>query len=205
VGPKFYAARDRVQPAAGRVKDAASTGWGSTIAALAPLAAAATDQARKANKQGEKAKDRNVKQLQKKSGKLQKTTNKALGRKQAKPRAGKLAGLLVAGAAVGAGAAYVLRRRQRQQWDEYDPSRPIGAADQAGNETPATGGLTASDAAFQPSTPLTSTTQTSTPQASTTQSFGDRGLSVGDENVDQTSSALHSPTVARMASGKESN
>jgi hypothetical protein len=188
VGPRINAAVDRVQPTAGRVKDAATSSWGSTVAVLAPLAAAAADGARQAGKQGRKAKDKNVKKLQKKSSILQKRTNKALGRKQAKPRAGKLAGLLLAGAAVGAGAAYVLRRRQREQWDEYDPSRPISAADQVGNES----ALTPADAAFESTTPKTTAAGTTTP-----------GL--GDEKKDQTSSSQHSPTVARMASGtKES-
>ena len=187
VGPKIIAARDRVQPATVRVKDAASSGWGGTIAVLAPLAAAATDSARQAGKQGRKARDKNVKKMQKKSSALQKRTNMALGRKQRKPRAMKLAGLLLAGAAVGAGAAYALRRRERQRWDEYDPSRPIGATEAAGNES----ALTPSDAAFEP--------------GKNPKSFGDRGMGIGDEQTDQTSSSLHSPTAARMAGGSTEN
>ncbi len=42
VAPKVDAARQRVQPAAGRVRNVAASGWGSTITALAPLVAAAT-------------------------------------------------------------------------------------------------------------------------------------------------------------------
>jgi hypothetical protein len=183
VGPKISAARDRVQPATQRVKGAASSGWGSTVAVLAPLAAAATDSARQAGKQGRKVKDKNNKKLRKKSDTLQKRTNKALGRQQTKPNASKLAGLLLAGAAVGAGAAYVLRRRQRQQWDEYDPSRPIGATDQAGNET----ALKPDGAAFEP--------------GSQPKSFSDRGMGLGDEQLDQSSAAHQSPSVARMAGG----
>jgi hypothetical protein len=175
VGPKIVAARERVQPAAGRVKDAASSSWGSTIAVLAPLAAAATNSARQTGNQSRKAKDNNVKKTQKKASGLQKRTNKALGRKQTKPKATKLAGLLLAGAAVGAGAAFVLRHRQRQQWDSYDPSRPIGATDQAGNESALRPGEAAFESATEP------------------KSFS--------EKVDQTSSAQHSPTVARMAGG----
>jgi hypothetical protein len=195
VGPRLNAAVDRVQPTADRVKGAATSSWGSTVAVLAPLAAAAADGARQAGKQGRKAKDQNTKKLQKKSNMLQKRTNKALGRKQAKPRAGKLAGLLLAGAAVGAGAAYVLKRRQREQWDEYDPSRPINAADQVGNDS----ALAPADAAFAPTTATTATTVT--PKATSTATTP----SVVDEKKDQTSSSQHSPTVARMASGtKES-
>jgi hypothetical protein len=197
VGPRLNAAVDRVQPTADRVKGAATSSWGSTVAVLAPLAAAAADGARQAGKQGRKAKDQSTKKLQKKSNLLQKRTNKALGRKQAKPRASKLAGLLLAGAAVGAGAAYVLKRRQREQWDEYDPSRPIGSADQAAADS-LSGALRPSDAAFQvdPASPVFGETVISTPPA-----VAESGLTVGDEKKDQTSSSQHSPTVARMASG----
>jgi hypothetical protein len=190
VGPRFTAAVNRVQPAADRVKGAATSSWGSTVAVLAPLGAAAADGARQAGKQGQKSKDKNAKKLQKKSNTLQKRTNKALGRKQAKPRAGKLAALLLAGAAVGAGAAYVLRRRQREQWDEYDPSRPINATDQAGNES----ALKPADAAFESATPKPTPPKATQKATPTPQSFG-------SETKDQTSSAQHSPTVARMAGG----
>ena len=208
VGPKISAARDRVQPAAGRVKGAASSGWGSTVAALAPLAAAASDASRQADKQGkkaEKARDKNVKQLQKKSDVLQRKTNKAMGRKQSKPTS-KLTGLLVVGAAVGAGAAYVARRRKSQQWDEYDPSRPIAATEPVASESSLSGAFTPTDAAFEPATTSETTAYGETAYGTESVStFGEPTIPVGDEKADQTSSPLHSPTVARMAGGtKES-
>ena len=97
--------------------------------------------------------------------------------------------VLLAGAAVGAGAAYVLKRREREQWDEYDPSRPIKATDQVGNES----AVAPADAAFAPTTAKPVTPKATTTTATTP--------AIGDEKKDQTSSAQHSPTVARMASG----
>jgi hypothetical protein len=197
VGPKINAARDRVQPAAGRVRDAATTSWGSTLAALAPLAAAATEGARQANKDTRKAKAKNMKALQKK-------TDKALGRKRTGRRVSRLTGLLIAGAAVGAAGAIVLRRKQQAKWDEYDPSRPINAGDQANAES----SLTAADAAFEPvnrsglGNPQSSYgDQGQQSGASYPQTFSDRNPSLSGERSDQTTSALHSPTVARMAGG----
>lgn len=193
VGPKINSARDRVQPTAGRVKDAASSGWGSTLAALAPLAAAATEGARQAGKKAGQARNKADKAGNKNAKKLQKRTNKALGRGRQGSKASSLAGLLIAGVAVGAGAAFVLRRRKRQHWDEYDPSRPIGATDQAGDETSLAGALKPSDAAFEP------TTSPAYGEEPLGESYGDRGI--GAERTDQTSSAQHSPTVARMTGG----
>jgi hypothetical protein len=193
VGPKINSARDRVQPTAGRVKDAASSGWGSTLAALAPLAVAATEGARQAGTKAGKASNKVGKAGSKDAKKLQKRTNKALGRKQKGRKGTSLAGLLIAGAAVGAGAAFILRRRKRQQWDEYDPSRPIGAADQAGSETSLAGALKPSDAAIEP------TTSPAYGGESLGESYGDPGIA--EERTDQTSSAQHSPTVARMTGG----
>jgi hypothetical protein len=51
------------------------------------------------------------------------------------------------GAAVGAVAAYVVRQRKAAQWDEYEPSRPIGTTTPAG----------ADDAAFEPTDSITTT------------------------------------------------
>jgi len=205
VGPKFDAARGRVQPAAYRAKDAASTSWDSALKTLAPLAAGAAADARKTGKDARKTKNKNMKQLQKK-------TDKALNRKQDGRKAGKLTGFLVTGAAIGAAAAFVLKRRQRQQWDEYDPSRPINSADQAG-----TG---ADDTAYEPAafaqTETTGTAAYATPQTFTSSStvYGeaaDPALPTVDPTVttggttDQTSSTLHSPEVARMAKGTTKN
>ena len=132
VGPKIHAARDRVQPTATKAKDAASSSWDSAVATLTPLVAAATENAAKVSK-------RTVKANKKTARKLERRTNRVLGRKRRRRTGIKLGGLLLAGAAVGAAGAYVVRKRRREQWDEYEPSGPIGA--QAGG---------ADDAAFEP-------------------------------------------------------
>jgi hypothetical protein len=192
VGPKFNAARDRVQPAVSQAKGAATTSWDSALAALAPLVAAASDNVRQAGKETKKSTKANKKRAQQKAQKnaqkLEKRANKAMGRKQTGRRTGKLFGLALAGAAVGAGAAFVLRRRKAAQWDEYDPSAPISSTPVSSTPVSSTepaGG--ADDAAFEPTPgPTTGTNPTLT-----------------SDTADQTSSPQHSPTVARMASGKE--
>jgi hypothetical protein len=117
VGPTISSAKDRVQPAAAKARDAAATGWGSAVATLAPLAAAATEGARQAGKQTSKASKKSAK-------KLDRRARKTIGPKKQSSK-GRLVGITIAGLAVGAAAAMILRRRQRQQWDEYDPSQPI--------------------------------------------------------------------------------
>jgi hypothetical protein len=82
---------------------------------------------------------RTAKANRKNARKLEKRANRALGRKQTGRRSGRLFGLAVTGAAVGAGAAYLVRRRKARQWDEYDPSpiasaRPVAGADDAAFE-----------------------------------------------------------------------
>jgi hypothetical protein len=186
VGPRFNAAKDRVQPTAVKAKDAASNSWESALATLTPLVAAATDSARQTGKSTTKAGKKAVKSNKKNAKKLEKRTNKALGRKQ-KSRSGlKLGGLLLAGAAVGAAGAYVVRKRRREQWDEYDPSGPISS--------PVTG---ADDAAFEPA-------DLSGPSGFVTPADETDSLVV-DDGADQTSSTQHSPNVARLASGKNNN
>jgi hypothetical protein len=46
VGPKLNAAVDRVQPAAAKAKDAASSGWDSALATITPLVSAASENVR---------------------------------------------------------------------------------------------------------------------------------------------------------------
>lgn len=219
VGPKIGAARDRVQPAAERVKDAASTGWDSAVATLTPLAAAAGDGVRKADRRTRKA-------ALKKQKKLQKSTAKAVDRARGRGgrRRSKLTGLLLAGAAVGAAGVYLARKRNTQQWDEYDPSRPVG--------TPATAGAPTEHVVFEPAEPAGTRTFAApkpspnpvtpnpvtpkpappaakpTPGTATAAGTGTAPVGgeptvtgVGDAVQDQTSSALHSPKVARMAGG----
>ena len=235
VGPKVNAARDRVQPAATKARDAASSGWGSAVATLTPLITAAGENVRHVGRKSEKVSKKQAKANKKNAKKLEKRAGKALGRKQTGRRGGKLFGLALAGAAVGAGTAYVARKRKAAQWDEYDPSRPIestpttaGAEDTAfepadvsttvytdspaagspaGGST-ATGSTTGSTATGSTTTGSTTTASTAdtvadTPVATTsgTTAASDDPLVVTDAG-DQTSSAQHSPTVARMASGQ---
>jgi hypothetical protein len=148
VGPKLTAAKEaaqaRVQPAASKAKDTASSGWDSAVATLTPLVAAAGDNLRQAGKVSKKQTKAQKKAAQKNAAKLQKRANKTLGRKQGGRKAGKLLGFALVGTAVGAGAAYVVRRRRAAQWDEYEPSGPIVAT-----APPVSG---AEDAAFEPPT-----------------------------------------------------
>jgi hypothetical protein len=178
VGPKLNAARDRVQPAAVKAKGAASTSWESAVATLMPLITAASDNARLTGKKTAKVSKKQAKANKKNARKLEKRADKALGRKPAGRRTGRLFGLALAGTAVGAGAAYMMRRRRAAQWDEYDPSRPISSAQPVGG---------ADDAAFEPAEPASN----------------DSGPTVTSDTADQTSSAQHSPNVARMASGNK--
>jgi hypothetical protein len=194
VGPRIYAARDRVQPAAVKAKDAASSGWESAVATLTPLVVAASDNVRAASDSVRQAGQKSVevsrktakankKSAKKNAKKLEKRANKTLGRQQSSHRASRLVGFALVGTAVGAGAAYVLRRRRAAQWDEYDPSRPITTP------PPAEG---ADDAAFEPTDP----TAYSTPAGP----ISDSDPAVITEPSDE-ATAPQSPEVARIASG----
>ena len=166
VGPKLETARGRVQPAAGKVRNAASGSWESAIAALAPLAAAASEGARQAGRKTSKSSEKNAKKLDRKARRM-------VGRKKSSSK-GKLIGLGIAGLALGAAGAMAMRKRQ-QQWDEYDPGQPIGAV-----------GSESMPASMSPDP----TGSTATSAATVT------------NEVDQTSSLQHSPTVAKMAGGE---
>ncbi|HET6532873.1 MAG TPA: hypothetical protein VFH03_19975 [Actinoplanes sp.] len=164
------------------------------MATLAPLVTAASESVRRSNKESAKATKESKKRARKNAKKLEKRANKAIGRKPAGRRTGKLFGLALIGAAAGAGAAYALRRRKAAQWDEYDPSAPISST------APSSG---VDDGAFQPDERTTytepgvhaTTTTTGTSDAADL----DAPLTTGA--TDQTESAQHSPTVARMARG----
>lgn len=145
VGPKINAAVDRVQPAAAKAKDAASSGWDSALATLTPLVTAATDNVRQAGKVSKRQARKAAKENEKNVRKLQKRADKAINRKNRKRRGSKLMGLALIGTAVGVGAAYAAKRRQAAQWDEYEPAAPIGAAQVTAGE----------DAAFEPVEPTT--------------------------------------------------
>ena len=194
VGPKFYAAKDRLQPAATKARDTASNSWGSAVATLAPLVTAAASNVRQTGKEtakaGKKSAKENRKAAQKNAKRLEKRANKTIGRKQTGRKSSTLIGLALIGGAIGAGAAYVVRKRRTAQWDEYDPSEPIATT------TTTTSVAGAEDAAFEP------TDQTGYTTPAGTVFSADPTV---DNEIDQTSSALHSPQVARMASGKGEN
>lgn len=101
-----------VGPQATKLKGAASQGWTSAAGAMAPLAKAyrlgAADAAAAALNLKSKA-----------------TDSRKKGNAVSKKRTGMLMGLLVAGAAVGATGALVMRRRRKQQWSEYDPTAAL--------------------------------------------------------------------------------
>ena len=143
VGPRFNAAKDRVQPAADKAKDAASTGWDSALATLTPLVAAATDKVQQTGKVTKKSAKQAAKSNKKNAKKLERRANKAIGRKQGRSTASKLFGFALLGTAVGVGAAYAAKRRRAAQWDEYDPATPITPVHDSG----------ADDAAFEPVEP----------------------------------------------------
>lgn len=133
VGPTLNAARDRVQPAAVKAKDAASSSWDSALATLTPLVTAATDNVRQTGKVSKRSAKKAAKENKKNAKTLEKRANKALGRKQGRSKS-KLVGWALLGTAVGIGAAYAAKRRKADQWDEYDPATPVvstGADDAA--------------------------------------------------------------------------
>ncbi|MEV4117290.1 hypothetical protein [Micromonospora sp. NPDC049645] len=110
VGPRVQVARGYVGPTAAKVRDHASTGWGTTLTTLAPLAAAARDGAAQAGPLTRKAKSKTMRITGKK--------------KQSRRRGPMMTGLLAAGAIAGlAGAVALRRRREQQEWAEYDPTR----------------------------------------------------------------------------------
>lgn len=145
VGPKFNAARDRVQPAVTQVRDTASSSWESAVATITPLVATAAESVRQAGADTKKSAKVSKKRAQKNAKVLEKRANKALNRTRNSGRGGKLVGIALVGAAIGVAAAYVLRQRQAAQWDEYDPEAPIAADDSIGG---------ADDAAFEPDSPV---------------------------------------------------
>ncbi|MFF5295197.1 hypothetical protein [Paractinoplanes globisporus] len=144
MGPRVAAAVDRVQPAAVKAKDAASSGWDSALATLTPLVGAATDNMRQAGKMS--------KRQAKKAAKQNKKYAKRLTGRSKKRSGSRLLGYALIGTAVGVGAAYLSKRRRANQWDEYDPATPIGSAQVGG----------ADDAAFEPAEPSAYTTPNGT-------------------------------------------
>ncbi|SCE78600.1 hypothetical protein GA0070215_102373 [Micromonospora marina] len=125
VGPRVQAARVAVAPTAVLVRDRASSGLASTAAALTPVLLAvrnARDEAAGKASSGRKV------MAAKQSAMTKKAKNMKAGKKKQRRSRGMTAGLLVAGTVAGlAGAMAVRRRREQQEWAEYDPTGTLGA------------------------------------------------------------------------------
>ncbi|KKK05047.1 hypothetical protein [Micromonospora sp. HK10] len=125
VGPRVQAARVAVAPTATVLRDRASSGLASTVAAVAPLVLAARGaQAGAAGKaiKGRKAAAAKQVELSKKA----KAKNMKAARKKQKRSRGMMAGLLAAGTVAGLAGAMALRRaREQREWSEYDPTGRI--------------------------------------------------------------------------------
>ena len=150
VGPRVQAARGAVAPTAIVVRDRASSGVASTAAALAPLLMAMRNaQAESAGKALTGRKAAAAKQAAT-SKKVQAKNMKAAKKKQKKSR-GMTTGLLLAGTVAGlAGAMAMRRRREQQEWAEYDPTRGVApVSDEVDTlvvETPSPSGEKVTDA-----------------------------------------------------------
>ncbi|MGC5018966.1 hypothetical protein [Micromonospora sp. DT47] len=125
VGPRVQAARGAVAPTAVIVRGRASSGFASTVAALAPLALAVRNaRAEAAGKAvaGRKAAAAKQSAVSRKV----KAKNLKAAKKKRKSSGGMMTGLLAAGAVAGvAGAMAMRRRREQQEWAEYDPTRGV--------------------------------------------------------------------------------
>ncbi|SBT52949.1 hypothetical protein GA0070621_4612 [Micromonospora narathiwatensis] len=120
VGPRVQAARGAVVPAAVMVRDRASSGLASTVAALTPLVLAMREAGAEAA--GRSAAGRKAAAKQAAVSRKAKAKNlRAARKKQKRHSAGRMAGLLAAGTVAGlAGAMAMRRRREQQEWAEYD-------------------------------------------------------------------------------------
>ncbi|MFJ8581589.1 hypothetical protein [Micromonospora sp. NPDC093277] len=122
VGPRVQAARGAAVPAAIMVRDRASNGLAATVAALAPLVMAMRDA--QAEAAGKPAGARKAAAKQAAASRKAKARNlKAARKKRKRNSAGRMVGLLAAGTVAGlAGAMAMRRRREQQEWAEYDPT-----------------------------------------------------------------------------------
>jgi hypothetical protein len=116
VGPRLGSVMERVSPGADRVRDVASQGWDTTVAAVTPLMDAARSGAAEANRRTARARKRMTRK--KRSGMSGKRT-------------GILVGLLAVGVAAGAAGALVARQRSRARWEEYESGGMSTAGDPA--------------------------------------------------------------------------
>ena len=114
-GPRWESTRSAVAPRIDQARGLASSGWGGTKARVSPLVSAAVAAAAEANLKAQMKAKKSGKQMAKK-------VNGGQPKAESSSRKGVAVGLLVAGMAAGAGAAYVARRRSRAKWDEYDAS-----------------------------------------------------------------------------------
>lgn len=125
VGPRVQAARGAVAPAAVVVRDRASSGFASTVAALAPLALAVRKaQAEAAGKAVTNRKAAAARQSAI-TRKVKAKNMKASRKKNARRGGSMMTGLLAAGAVAGVAAMAMRRRREQQEWAEYDPTRTL--------------------------------------------------------------------------------
>ncbi|WP_422750933.1 hypothetical protein [Micromonospora sp. WMMD1219] len=125
VGPRVQAARVAVAPTAVLVRDRASSGFASTAAALAPVLLAVRNA--RVEAAGKASSGRKV-MAAKQSAMTKKAKDMKAGKKKQRRSRGMTAGLLVAGTVAGlAGAMAVRRRREQQEWAEYDPTGTLGA------------------------------------------------------------------------------
>lgn len=126
VGPRIYAARTAVSPTAERVRDTASHGLELTMAAIAPVAAAAVEGARQAGETARKATSKNMRTRDPKVLKPKRKPTSSRGRR----RWSMIIGVLAAGTAIG---TIVVRRRRATQWEEYDPGQALDSMRAAGS------------------------------------------------------------------------
>jgi hypothetical protein len=109
VGPKWDSAKEHLPPRVGRMRDVAAQGMDSTLAAFSPLMEAARAGAVNATRKAQKAARRAERKAERKK-------ESAMARR----RTTVLVGLLTAGTAAGAAGAIMLRRRNRNRWQEYE-------------------------------------------------------------------------------------
>ncbi|MFI7574322.1 hypothetical protein [Micromonospora sp. NPDC049497] len=126
VGPRVQAARGAVAPTAVLVRDRTSSGFASTVAALAPVALAVRNaQAGAAGRAVASGKAASAKQAAV-ARKVKAKNMKAKSKKKSRRGGSMMTGLLAAGAVAGlAGAMAMRRRREQQEWAEYDPTRSL--------------------------------------------------------------------------------
>ncbi|OKI57982.1 hypothetical protein [Micromonospora sp. CB01531] len=120
VGPRVQAARAAAAPTAIMVRDRASDGLASTAATLAPLVLAVRNA--QAEAAGKKAVVGRTAARKAAVTRQAKAKNLKAARKRKRSR-GMMTGLFAAGAVAGlAGAMAMRRRREQQEWAEYDPT-----------------------------------------------------------------------------------